>query len=110
VGAVMAAIVVILSPSKAACEYKAFYKDVTAFWRCQVSDCTWIIDSKLDIQIIESELSYHLDESDELFVAYLAPKWSVRNNDSLDAWLSHSTRRWLKPPRAPLFERLFGKR
>ena len=105
----MAAIIVVLTPSKAISEYKDFAKDVAAYWRCQISDAVWIIDSELDLGVIEKELSVHLNKYDKLLVQYLAPKWAVNNDDRLNDWLSASSRRWLKTIPSSLFARLLGR-
>lgn len=105
----MAAIIVVLTPSKAKSEYKEFAKDVAAYWRCQISDTVWIIDSELDLSVIESELAYHLNKNDALFVGYLSPKWATRNDDHLNDWLTSSTRRWLNLSPHSLIGRLLGK-
>jgi hypothetical protein len=109
VGAVMAAILVILTPSKAISEYGYFNKGIAAYWRIQISESAWVIDSELDLELIESELNYHLFEEDKLFIGYLAPKWSTLNDADLDDWLSRPTRRWLKTASDSFFGRLFRR-
>lgn len=108
-GAVMATIIVVLASSKPVEELSSFRKDVAAFWRCQISDSVWLIDSELPIDEIRDELTRSLSENDGLFLGYLYPRWLAWKMRGPKQWLLRPTRRWLRRANVPFLKRFFGE-